>query len=55
MKDQLLPQRAYTAIMKHFIKTGFALHYSELGLKTASGKMNLPRLACRVVKAGSKN
>ncbi len=30
MKNQPLPQRAYSAIMTHFINTGFAPHYSEL-------------------------
>jgi hypothetical protein len=31
MKDDMLVQRAYTAVLEHFMKTGRAPHYTELG------------------------
>ncbi len=31
MENDVLVQRAYTAVLDHFIKTGRAPHYTELG------------------------
>ena len=31
MEESILVQRAYTAILEHFIKTGRAPHFTELG------------------------
>ena len=30
MEDAMLIQRAYTAVLEHFVKTGRASHYTEL-------------------------
>jgi len=30
MEETALVQRAYTAVVEHFVKTGRALHYTEL-------------------------
>jgi len=30
MEDAMLVQRAYTAVLEHFVKTGRAPHYTEL-------------------------
>jgi hypothetical protein len=47
MQETTLVQRAYTAVVEHFIKTGRAPHYSELAAASGCHPKRLGRCSVR--------